>query len=43
MANFWEVVGVIDVDCAELGGFDEVDKQGLEDLAKLLGECCDWN
>jgi L-methionine (R)-S-oxide reductase len=36
------VVGVIDIDCAELKGFDEVDKEGLEQLAKLLAECCDW-
>lgn len=36
------VVGVIDVDCADLGGFDEVDKEWLEDLAKLLAKSCDW-
>lgn len=37
-----EVVGVIDVDCAEVGGFDEVDRLWLERLAELLGESCDW-
>ena len=35
-------VGVIDVDCAVMDGFDEVDKQGLESLAHLLAEGCDW-
>lgn len=36
------VVGVIDIDCAELKGFDEDDRDGLERLAKLLADCCDW-
>jgi L-methionine (R)-S-oxide reductase len=35
-------VAVIDVDCAVVDGFDEVDKQGLESLAQLLAEGCDW-
>ena len=35
-------VGVIDVDCAVVDGFDEVDKQGLESLAQLLAAGCDW-
>lgn len=37
-----KVVGVIDVDCAEHGGFDDVDRHGLERLADLLGRGCDW-
>jgi putative methionine-R-sulfoxide reductase with GAF domain len=37
-----KVVGVIDIDCAEHGGFDEVDRDGLERLADLLGRGCDW-
>ena len=37
-----QVVGVIDIDCANINGFDDVDKEGLEQLAKLLAECCDW-
>lgn len=37
-----QVVGVIDIDCAELQGFDELDKESLEQLASLLAECCDW-
>lgn len=35
-------VGVIDIDCAVVDGFDEVDKQGLESLAQLLVAGCDW-
>ncbi|KAL2415546.1 Free methionine-R-sulfoxide reductase [Exophiala dermatitidis] len=37
-----KVVGVIDVDCAEVGGFDEADKTGLEAVADLLARSCDW-
>jgi L-methionine (R)-S-oxide reductase len=37
-----KVVAVIDVDCAQEGGFDEVDKQYLERLASLVGRSCDW-
>ncbi|KAH6630934.1 GAF domain-like protein [Chaetomium sp. MPI-SDFR-AT-0129] len=36
------VVAIIDVDCAEVGGFDEVDREWLEKLAKVIGEACDW-
>lgn len=35
-------VGVIDIDCAEVNGFDQVDHAGLEVLATLLAESCDW-
>jgi L-methionine (R)-S-oxide reductase len=35
-------VGVIDVDCAVVGGFDEVDKRGLESLVELLAGGCYW-
>lgn len=35
-------VGVIDIDCAVIEGFDEVDQRRLEALAKLLAESCDW-
>ena len=34
--------GVIDIDCVEPGGLGNDDMQGLEKLAKLLAECCDW-
>ncbi|ETN43303.1 uncharacterized protein HMPREF1541_02462 [Cyphellophora europaea CBS 101466] len=37
-----KVVGVIDIDCAETSGFDEVDRTGLERLALLLAKSCDW-
>lgn len=37
-----KVVGVIDIDCAEMNGFDEEDKRGLELVADLLGRSCDW-
>lgn len=37
-----QVVAIIDVDCAVVGGFDEVDEEGLGRLAELLGESCDW-
>lgn len=35
-------MGVIDIDCADLNGFDETDREGLEALAKLLASSCDW-
>jgi L-methionine (R)-S-oxide reductase len=37
-----EVVAIIDIDCAVEGGFDEVDKKYLEELAGLVGRSCDW-
>lgn len=37
-----KIVGVIDIDCAVIGGFDEVDQRSLEALAKLLADSCDW-
>ncbi|KAI1637042.1 GAF domain-like protein [Biscogniauxia mediterranea] len=36
------LVAIIDVDCADLDGFDEVDKRYLEQLAELLARGCDW-
>ena len=33
----------MDIDCAELNGFDDTDQMGLEQLANLLGEGCDWD
>ncbi|CCO34098.1 Free methionine-R-sulfoxide reductase Short=fRMsr [Rhizoctonia solani AG-1 IB] len=36
------VVGVLDLDCLKEGGFEEVDREGVEKIAKLLGEGCDW-
>ncbi|CAJ2502358.1 Uu.00g097520.m01.CDS01 [Anthostomella pinea] len=37
-----KLVAIIDIDCAEPNGFDEVDQQYLEKLAELLGRSCDW-
>ncbi|WKT44591.1 GAF domain [Fusarium oxysporum f. sp. vasinfectum] len=37
-----KLVAIIDIDCAELNGFDEVDKAHLEQLAALLAKSCDW-
>ncbi|OAX84848.1 hypothetical protein ACJ72_00776 [Emergomyces africanus] len=37
-----ETVAVIDVDCTQPSGFDEVDKKWLEALAAILSESCDW-
>lgn len=37
-----KVVAIIDVDCADLNGFDEVDKKYLEQLAEMLSKSCDW-
>ena len=36
------VRGVLDVDCRELGGFSEVDREGLEPIVKLLAYQCEW-
>ena len=37
-----DLVGIIDIDCAVIDGFDEVDRKYLEQLAELLGRSCDW-
>lgn len=37
-----KVVAIIDIDCAAVEGFDEVDGKYLEELAALLGKSCDW-
>lgn len=37
-----KTIAIIDVDCAEAEGFDEVDRRFLEELAQLLGKACDW-
>ena len=35
-------MAIIDIDCAAKSGFDEEDRNGLEALAALIAECCDW-
>jgi len=42
LVNGDEPVAIIDIDCAELAGFDEVDRGKLEELAELLARSCDW-
>jgi len=39
---WFKVIGVIDIDCADLQGFDSVDQEWLERLAKIVatGETC---
>ncbi|KAK6082836.1 gaf domain nucleotide-binding protein [Seiridium cupressi] len=37
-----KLVAIIDIDCADLNGFDEVDQKYLERLAGLIGKGCDW-
>ncbi|KAF8976269.1 hypothetical protein BGZ46_008404 [Entomortierella lignicola] len=36
------VIGVLDLDCEVVEGFDEVDQAGLEAVAKILVGACDW-
>ncbi|KAL9933076.1 hypothetical protein V8E36_007794 [Tilletia maclaganii] len=36
------IVGVLDIDCEELDGFDEEDERGLERIAKIVADACDW-
>jgi L-methionine (R)-S-oxide reductase len=36
------VLGVLDLDCLALCGFDEQDKLGLEAIADLIVKSCDW-
>jgi len=37
-----KVVAIIDIDCAQLQGFDEADRKELEKFAGLLARACDW-
>jgi len=36
------VLGVLDLDCLAIGGFDEEDRKGLERIAVLVVKSCDW-
>ncbi|KAK9366980.1 GAF domain-like protein [Lipomyces kononenkoae] len=40
--NSGMVKGVLDVDCLVIDGFDDTDVQFLEDLARLVGQSCEW-
>ncbi|KAI9507481.1 GAF domain-like protein [Russula earlei] len=35
-------LGVFDLDCLAQGGFDDDDKAGLEKIAQLVVDACDW-
>ncbi|KAI1085057.1 GAF domain-like protein [Whalleya microplaca] len=37
-----KLVAIIDIDCAGLNGFNEVDKEYLEQFAELLARSSDW-
>ncbi|KKZ68710.1 GAF domain-containing protein [[Emmonsia] crescens] len=37
-----ETVAIIDIDCTQPSGFDEVDKKWLEALAAVLADSCNW-
>lgn len=41
-AEAGRAVGVLDLDCLALGGFDELDRAGLERIAELVVRACDW-
>ncbi|KAF5321617.1 hypothetical protein D9619_001485 [Psilocybe cf. subviscida] len=36
------VLGVLDLDCLAVGGFDEEDQAGLEKIAQMIVQACDW-
>ncbi|CAG88427.1 DEHA2E19514p [Debaryomyces hansenii CBS767] len=42
IVNKGQVVGVLDIDCLTLEGFDDIDVKYLEQLATLIGNTCDW-
>lgn len=35
-------MAIIDIDCAELSGFDEEDQEHLEKFADLIASSCDF-
>lgn len=37
-----ERVGVLDLDCLALSGFDEQNREGLEKIASLIVDSSDW-
>ena len=37
------VVGVLDIDSRELATFDDVDARALEEIARVITRCVDWN
>jgi len=37
-----KVIGILDLDCLALGGFDQDDQEGLEKIAALVVSSCEW-
>lgn len=42
VADRWQIVAIIDIDCAVEDGFDEHDQRSLEEFAAILADACDW-
>jgi L-methionine (R)-S-oxide reductase len=40
--NRFVVLGVLDLDCLAVDGFDEEDREGLENIAKLIVNSSNW-
>ena len=40
--NIEQVLGVLDLDCLAINGFNEDDKAGVEKVARLIVTACDW-
>lgn len=38
-----EVIGVLDIDSPSKRRFDEIDKDGLEEVVRILEKACNWN
>ncbi|KAJ3927560.1 MAG: GAF domain-like protein [Lentinula lateritia] len=38
-----QVLGVLDLDCLAMCGFDEDDQKGLEKIVELVVNACDWH
>ncbi len=36
------IIGVLDIDCEQVEGFDEEDERGLKAVADLIAAACDW-
>lgn len=36
------IIGVLDIDCEAVQGFDQDDVQGLEGIVRLISLACDW-
>jgi L-methionine (R)-S-oxide reductase len=42
LRNRGRIVGVLDIDSPSLGRFDAADAEGLETIARVIEEACDW-